>query len=88
MRDVYKLSHSKTIQVEIEAHCGSVNCLFTPKQLHALILLFNAYQKAGKRTAIPLCGSNEPYDLLLASVTLHEQCTSVQYCRSEQPSDE
>jgi len=34
------------IQVEIEAHCGSVNCLLSPKQLNSLIILFSAYQKA------------------------------------------
>ena len=34
------------IQVEIEAHCGSVNCLLTPKQLQSLIILQTAYQKA------------------------------------------
>ncbi len=34
------------IQVEIEAHCGSVNCLLTPKQLQSLIILLTAYQKA------------------------------------------
>jgi hypothetical protein len=32
--------------VEIEAHCGSVNCLLTPKQLQSLIILLTAYQKA------------------------------------------
>lgn len=32
--------------MEIEAHCGSVNCLLTPKQLQSLIILQTAYQKA------------------------------------------
>lgn len=32
--------------MEIEAHCGSVNCLLTPKQLQSLIILLTAYQKA------------------------------------------
>jgi hypothetical protein len=32
--------------VEIEAHCGSVNCLLTPKQLQSLIILLSAYQKS------------------------------------------
>jgi hypothetical protein len=34
------------IQMEIEAHCGSMNCLLTPKQLKSLIILLTAYQKA------------------------------------------
>ncbi|CAF0882237.1 unnamed protein product [Didymodactylos carnosus] len=33
-------------KVEIEAHCGSVTCLLTPKQLQSLIVLVTAYQKA------------------------------------------
>ncbi|CAF0862579.1 unnamed protein product [Didymodactylos carnosus] len=33
-------------KLEIEAHCGSVNCLLTPKQLQSLIILVTAYQKA------------------------------------------
>ena len=44
-----KLKQSEQIsgpKVEIEAHCGSVNCLLTPKQLQSLIILFTAYQKA------------------------------------------
>ncbi|CAF1606489.1 unnamed protein product, partial [Adineta ricciae] len=44
-----KLKQSEQIfgpKVEIEAHCGSVNCLLTPKQLQSLIILFSAYQKA------------------------------------------
>jgi hypothetical protein len=32
--------------VEIEAHCGSMNCLLTPKRLKSLIILLTAYQKA------------------------------------------
>ena len=32
--------------MEIEAHCGSLNCLLTPKQLQSLIILLTAYQKA------------------------------------------
>ncbi|CAF3441805.1 unnamed protein product [Rotaria sp. Silwood1] len=44
-----KLKQSEQIfgpKVEIEAHCGSVNCLLTPKQLQSLIILLTAYQKA------------------------------------------
>ncbi|UJR38243.1 hypothetical protein I4U23_030916 [Adineta vaga] len=44
-----KLKQSEQIfgpKVEIEVHCGSVNCLLTPKQLQSLIILFSAYQKA------------------------------------------
>ena len=38
--------NSFAIQVDIEAHCGSMNCLLTPKQLQSLIILLTAYQKA------------------------------------------
>ncbi|CAF3407371.1 unnamed protein product [Rotaria socialis] len=44
-----KLKQSEQIfgpKVEIEAGCGSVNCLLTPKQLQSLTILLAAYQKA------------------------------------------